>query len=383
MKAIALIPARCGSKSIPLKNIKQFNGKPLLYWSLEALQHADHVEKVYVATDCLDIREVALSFGFSKVEVYDRLPENAQDASSTEDLMLEFIEAVSIADEQHLLLVQVTTPFTTADDIDRAVEQYFKEKADSLLTCALTKKFIWDKSGNPLNYDFRNRPRRQDFEGTLIENGAFYLSQVAAIKKSGNRLNGRIAVYQMPEYTLTELDEPEDWLIAEDLMRLYSTRARTTVAGVKLFLSDIDGVMTDAGMYYSEHGDELKKFSTYDGKAFELLRNAGILTGLITTENTLLNERRAQKIKADFVYQGVHDKLGVALEICAKHNIGLKEVAYIGDDVGDVALLERVGFAACPLNAKKQVKAIAGILQLQQRGGEGAVREFAEHVLNL
>ena len=93
MKAIALVPARCGSRSIPLKNIKQFCGKPVLFWSLQALQQAAHVEKVYVATDCVSIKDVALSFGFSKVEVYDRLAENAQDTSSTEALMLEFIEA--------------------------------------------------------------------------------------------------------------------------------------------------------------------------------------------------------------------------------------------------------------------------------------------------
>ena len=73
---------------------------------------------------------------------------------------------------------------------------------------------------------------------------------------------------------------------------------------IKLFLSDVDGVMTDSGMYYTENGDEFKKFNTHDGMAFNLLKAAGIKTGIITTENTKIVERRAAKLKVDYVYQG-------------------------------------------------------------------------------
>ena len=104
------------------------------------------------------------------------------------------------------------------------------------------------------------------------------------------------------------------------------------VEDIKLFLTDIDGVLTDAGMYYTENGDELKKFNTLDGKAFELLRNAGIKTGIITSEKTRIVERRAKKIKTNYLYQGIKDKLDIAKEICRKENITLKQVAYIGDD---------------------------------------------------
>lgn len=375
------MPARCGSRAIPLKNIKQFCGKPLLFWSLQALQQAAHVEKVYVATDCVCIKNIALAFGFSKVEVYDRLEENAQDTSSTEALMLEFIETVGIPDEKHLILVQATTPYTTAIDIDTAAAQYIAEKADSLLTCALTKKFIWDKAGNSVNYDYRNRPRRQDFEGTLIENGAFYISQVAAIKASGNRLSGRITIYEMPEFTLTELDEPADWAMAEELMRSYRLKPESKSLKIKLFLSDIDGVMTDGGMYYSEEGDELKKFSTYDGKAIEILRNKGVLTGLITSEVTALNTKRAQKLKVDWLCQGAVDKLPLVQAFCEKQGIQLCEVAYIGDDLGDIELLKAVGVAACPKNARSEVRAIEGIRELETKGGDGALREFCEYLI--
>ena len=152
---------------------------------------------------------------------------------------------------------------------------------------------------------------------------------------------------------------------------------------IKLFLSDVDGVMTDAGMYYTESGDEFKKFNTHDGMAFQLLREAGIKTGIITTENTKIVERRATKLKVDYLYQGkgFGNKLQAAKEICEKENITLQEVAYICDDINCIELLQSVGVAACPNNSVKSVKQINGIIQLGKSGGDGAVREFVEMIL--
>jgi len=152
---------------------------------------------------------------------------------------------------------------------------------------------------------------------------------------------------------------------------------------IKLFLTDVDGVMTDAGMYYNENGDEFKKFNTHDGMAFNLLREANIKTGIITTEHTKIVERRAAKLKVDYVYQGAgfKGKLAAALEICVKENISIKDVAYIGDDINCIDLLMAVGIAACPANSTKHVKAIPGIIHLQKNGGEGAIREFVDDYL--
>ena len=152
------------------------------------------------------------------------------------------------------------------------------------------------------------------------------------------------------------------------------------MAKIKLFLSDVDGVMTDAGMYYTASGDEFKKFNTHDGMAFNILREAGIKTGIITTENTTIVERRAAKLKIDYVYQGAgfKGKLAAAMEICVKENITLNEVAYISDDINCIELLKAVGIAACPANSTKKVKAIPGIIHLQKSGGEGAIREFVD-----
>src|ERR1700749_2200182 len=95
-KAIALVPARCGSKSIPFKNIKNFCGKPLIYWTLKALQDSKHIERIILATDCATIADAAREFKFDKVEIYNRKPENAVDTASTESVMIEVIEELHL-----------------------------------------------------------------------------------------------------------------------------------------------------------------------------------------------------------------------------------------------------------------------------------------------
>lgn len=153
---------------------------------------------------------------------------------------------------------------------------------------------------------------------------------------------------------------------------------------IKLFLTDVDGVLTDAGMYYSEAGDELKKFNTHDGMGLQLIRQKGIKTGIITSEDTKMVERRYNKLKLDYLYQGKCEggKLASAKEICELEGITLAEIAYIGDDVNCLELLSNVGLAACPANALDAVKNIPGIIQLKKKGGEGCVREFVEMIIS-
>ena len=141
-------------------------------------------------------------------------------------------------------------------------------------------------------------------------------------------------------------------------------------------MSDVDGTLTDGGMYYSENGDELKKFNTRDGMGFQLLREVGIKTGIITSEDTKMVENRAKKLNVDFLYQGKRDggKLAAAKEICARLGITLDEVAYIGDDVNCMELLKAVGVKACPADACEEAKAIVGIHVMKRQGGR-RVRE--------
>lgn len=381
---IAFIPVRGGSKSIPLKNIKPFCGKPLVCWNIEALEQCEEVDEIIVATDSDKIEETVTSQSYKKTKVYRRSAENACDTASTESVMLEYIHYAQLPDDDIFMLVQATSPLTETVHFTEALDLYGKGEYDSILTCVRNYRFFWNEDGTSMNYDYKNRPRRQNFSGMLMENGAFYINKVRNILESGNRLSGHIGIYEMPEYTATEIDEPDDWIVLENLMRKHVLSKRKEVKKpIKLFLCDVDGTLTDGGMYYSENGDELKKFNTRDGMGFQLLREAGIKTGIITSEDTKIVENRANKLKVDFLYQGKRNggKLTIAKEICEQLGITLDEVAYIGDDVNCVKLLETVGLKACPADACKEVKAIAGIHVMTKNGGDGCVREFINQIL--
>ena len=218
-KTIGFIPVRCGSKSIPMKNIKELNGYPLLYWCLNAAYKANIFDVIYVATECPEIVSCVEELGINDIEIFNRSKRNAQDDSSTESVILEFLAQKNITEESLFFLIQATNPFTQSNDFKMALEKYKSHNYDSLLTCTLSKNFYWSEYGEPSNYDYTNRPRRQDFRGTLVENGAFYINTVKNIKKYQNRLSGNIGTFIMDEISQTEIDEEKDWIIAEHLLK--------------------------------------------------------------------------------------------------------------------------------------------------------------------
>ena len=149
---------------------------------------------------------------------------------------------------------------------------------------------------------------------------------------------------------------------------------------IKIVATDIDGVWTDAGMYYTSSGEKMKCFSTYDGMAVQLLREIGIPTIILTSENSEIVLRRAEKLKIDKVYINEKEKLNRMHEICKELDISLSQVAYIGDDINDLPLLEEVGLSAMPPNSP--------ILDLfspdyltKRTGGQGAFREFIDKII--
>ncbi len=149
---------------------------------------------------------------------------------------------------------------------------------------------------------------------------------------------------------------------------------------IKLFITDIDGVWTDGGMYYDETGNEWKKFNTADSAGVLFLRLLDIHVAIITGENTNIVKRRAEKLKIDHLYTGVSNKLGVAKELCSSLNISLSEVAHIGDDLNDIELLKAAGLSATPANAPGYIRKLADWV-IPVKGGDGAFRAFVEKYL--
>ncbi|CAL2088806.1 HAD-IIIA family hydrolase [Tenacibaculum sp. 190524A05c] len=148
----------------------------------------------------------------------------------------------------------------------------------------------------------------------------------------------------------------------------------------KLVLTDIDGVWTDAGMYYDEQGNEFKKFNTYDSAGILFCKELNIPTGIITGENSKAVKRRAEKLKVDYLYLAAKNKLELIENLCDSLSITLKDVAYIGDDINDFQLLKNVGFSAVPSSAPDYIKDDVDVV-LHKKGGEGVFREFVELIL--
>ena len=150
---------------------------------------------------------------------------------------------------------------------------------------------------------------------------------------------------------------------------------------IKLVISDVDGVLTDGGMYYSEKGEIMKKFNTKDGMGIELLHKASIKTIFVTGENSKIVEKRAAKVNADDCYINIKQKEKIFSKICKKYKVKPSNVAYIGDDVNDLKIMHLVGLTGCPSDAEKQIKLISDY-QCKKDGGNGAYREFANIILD-
>lgn len=383
---VAFIPVRGGSKSIPLKNIKEICGKPLVYWTVKAACNCSAIDKVYVATDSDKIRETVERFCFDKVQVIDRSAESASDTASTESAMLEFAQNY---DFDNIVLIQATSPLLSSKDLEQGFSLFAEPDCDSVLSAVLQKRFYWSYDENrnvaPINYDVYHRPRRQDFDGCLTENGAFYITSKEDLLRTKNRISGRIKAVEMCEDSFFEIDEPSDWIIIEALMKKNGLDAEENclpdLSKIKMVLTDSDGCLTDGGMYYSENGDEIKKFSTLDGKGLSMLREAGIITGIITGEDRKLVERRAEKLHLDILKMGISDKLPVVEAIAKEYQISLENICYIGDDLPDIPVIKSVGFGCSVANGLPAVKEAAKYVTCTP-GGFGAVREIADMVLD-
>lgn len=172
-------------------------------------------------------------------------------------------------------------------------------------------------------------------------------------------------------------------------MPLNMTNNHSKMTNIKLFLTDVDGCLTEGGMFYTAQGEVMKRFCVYDGMGMVCLQQAGIPCGILTSENSLIVKARAEKLKLQYLYLGVGSrvnpkslsKLQAAQEICDQLGITLADVCYVGDDINDVELLSAVGHPCCPPNARPEVLAVKGIHVLKTPGGQGAIRELTDAIL--
>ncbi|MFW6046678.1 MAG: cytidylyltransferase domain-containing protein [Candidatus Woesearchaeota archaeon] len=374
-KIIAVIPARGGSKGIPGKNIKLLAGKPLIAWTIEEINASGYIDECYVSTDNGKIKEIAKEYG---AKIIERPSSISGDRASTE---LALMHTAEVLNEEFdvLALFQCTSPLRYTYQIDEALEKMFSEEADSLLSGYKNDVFFWDNNGNSINYDFNNRPRRQDKDWEFVENGSFYFTKKEILMHNRNRLGGKISQYIMPKWMSFEIDEPLDFEVIEFLMSKKYSKEKLDVNKLKMILFDVDGIFTDGSVYLDGEGKEMLKFSRIDGKGIEMLKKAGFIIGIISSEDSSVVKNRMNKLKLHEVRLGIKDKLGVYRELKEKYKVKDHEICFCGDDVQDIPVLQKVGLSCCPKNAQEEVKCISKYVSTRE-GGKGFVREIANRV---
>jgi YrbI family 3-deoxy-D-manno-octulosonate 8-phosphate phosphatase len=382
MKKIAIIPLRKGSKGIIGKNKKKLFGRPLYQWVLTEAIFSE-LDKVFIYTDDTEIIEQINNeyFWTDKVEAKERSQESATDMASTEDAMVEFATKIN-HDFDILTLLQATSPLTSRNDINKCLGEIINKKYDSALTVVKTKRFVWSKEGESLNYDYLKRPRRQDFNGLFIENGAVYSINKEYFLKSNNRLGGKISTVEMSEDTLFEIDEIEDWLIVEKLIQHRLNSYKKRASKIKAMVFDVDGVFTDGTVGVSNDGELFKRFSLRDGMGFELLKESGITPIVMTSEDSNIVCSRMDKLKLKETYLGVKDKFSRIEAVMNKLQLTRNEVAYVGDDINDLPNIASMGWGICPADAIETIKQNADIVT-SFKGGDKSIREAIEFIINI
>lgn len=218
---ISIIPARGGSKSIPKKNIIDFCGEPLIAWSIEQAFGSECIRQVYVSTDDKEIADVSKKYGASIIWRPSKL---ATDISSSEEALLHAISEIEKQKEiDTIVFLQATSPLRDKDDIDKAIEKFYLEQADSLFSAAVLEDFcIWEntKEGiRSVSFDYLNRGKRQDRKPYYLENGSIYIFRPEILKQFNNRLGSKIAMYYMPVWKSYEIDDYETLEICEYFMK--------------------------------------------------------------------------------------------------------------------------------------------------------------------
>jgi len=380
--AIAIIPARGGSKGIPNKNLQTVGGVTLLARTISACLQSASITSVYVSTDSDEIAAVASSCG---AQVIHRPASLSGDNASSESALLHALDEIEKQSSlpQNVLFAQCTSPFILHADIDGVLG--LLQNHDSALTVTHNHAFIWrrDISGNAIgiNHDSAIRLPRQQLDPEYKETGAVYAMNVEQFRKSGHRFFGRIGMYEVPAERSMEIDEPEDLRLANILeLQGKSVPSAESLQAIKAIVFDFDGVMTDDQVYITETGEEMVMASRSDGMGISALKSAGLKLLILSKERNPVVAKRAEKLQIE-VIQSCDNKLEALTEWLSKNQLPLSQCAYVGNDINDLQCMQAVRLAIAPVDAHP-LAAQAAHWRLTRAGGKGAIRELSDAIIN-
>ncbi|MDE8653190.1 acylneuraminate cytidylyltransferase [Novosphingobium album (ex Liu et al. 2023)] len=386
VQVLAVIPARGGSKGIIGKNLRIVGGRPLVAHSILAAAAARHVTRLVVSTDDEEIARVSEAFG---AQVVRRPAALASDTSRSEDALLHVLDVLE-RDEAFVpdvvLLIQCTSPLTTAQDIDGTVEALLADAADTSVAVAPFHYFLWARDENgasiALNHDKTQRLMRQQRRPEFIETGAVYAMRTAGFRVAGHRFFGTTVLHETPVENRLEIDELPDLELAEERLRTrMAIPARAGQAGTRFkvpaaIIFDFDGVHTDDRVFVDQDGRESVVCSRRDGMGVERLRKLGMPMVVLSKETNAVVAARCAKLRLEH-FQGVECKLELLRQWIARNELDASACMYVGNDTNDVECMQYVGMSAAPRDAHPSAIAAARLV-LDADGGRGAVRLLAD-----
>ena len=383
MRCVAIIPARGGSRGIPRKNLYPIAGKPLLAYTVEHAKAASAVDRVIVSTDDREIATVAEQYG---AEVVWRPAEISGDSAPSEAALIHALDEIAGRDgyrPELVVMLQATSPLREVDDVQLAIEMLLTEHADSLFSACAVHGFVWRKDAqgfSSLSYDYRARQPRQASPEDFIENGSIYVTRHELLRQTRNRLGGRIAMYLMDPLNSFQVDEPADLALIERLLRSRALTSQThpELAAIDLLVLDFDGVMTDNRVLVDQNGVEAVWCDRGDGWGLARLAEASVSVVVLSTETNPVVAARCRKLRVEAI-QGCADKLGTLQDLARSRHLPSSRIAYVGNDVNDLACLKWVGVPVAVADAIPEVRDVCRLVSTRP-GGRGAVREICDWI---
>ncbi|PRH77465.1 transferase, partial [Streptomyces solincola] len=359
---LAVIPARGGSKGVPGKNLAPVGGAPLVARAVRACRGAARVTDVVVSTDDAAIAAAARAAGAEPVE---RPAELSGDAATSEAAVLHALDAFEAARGRAadvVLLVQCTSPFLTAGDVDAVAARVLDEGADTALTAAPSHGFLWqggaDADAVGVNHDKAFRPRRQDRQPEYLETGAAYAMDAAGFRAHRHRFFGRTALAVTDPARTLEIDDPHDLARARALAPLLDPATTPTLADVDAVVLDFDGTQTDDRVLIDADGHEFVAVHRGDGLGAAALRRSGLRVLILSTEQNPVVAARARKLGVP-VLHGV-DRKDLALKRwCDEQGVDPSRVLYAGNDANDLGCFALAGWPVAVADAHEAVRRAA------------------------
>lgn len=382
MKIAAFIPARSGSKRIPDKNLQTIMGVPLFLWAANNLNRVLSKDEIFIDSDSDEILDLARTHSFGALKRPADLATNATDGNRF--MMWEVSNVDADLYIQHL----PPMPFLKKATLDQALYKVLNRGFDSAVGVTKKHLYLWDDKG-PL-YDRMNIPNSFTLPETIIEGMGLYIVKKEAILANRTRFGVTPYLQVLDSFETVDIDYPEDLEFARTLAKGLGPDSVYTMGlselysyskTIKLLVVDVDGTLTDGGMYFSTSGDEFKKFNTKDGLALARLVQSGTEVAFLSSGFRYeIIKLRAEMLGITRYNVGQSSKLDVMQQWITDLGLQMDEVAYIGDDINDLVLVDKVGVFAAPSDASSEVLEKCNII-LNTPGGRGCVREFIDRYM--